>query len=64
VPNPDRAPPGLKKGDRVQLSNGMSAIVADVDAAKGVTIDLNPELAGAPGGGEGRTRAEGNGSQA
>lgn len=42
----DRAPPGLKKGDRVQLSNGMSAVVAEVDPAKGVTIDLNPELAG------------------
>lgn len=41
-----QAPPGLKKGDRVSLSNGMSATVTEVDPAKGVTIDLNPELAG------------------
>lgn len=41
----DRAPPGLKEGDRVSLSNGLQAIVAKI-GEEGVTIDLNPELAG------------------
>jgi FKBP-type peptidyl-prolyl cis-trans isomerase 2 len=43
----DRAPPGLKLGDRVSLSNGMAAVVSEVAASGDVTIDLNPELAGA-----------------
>ncbi|GBF97405.1 peptide methionine sulfoxide reductase [Raphidocelis subcapitata] len=42
----DRAPKGLSVGDRVQLSNGMPATVTEVDPVKGVTIDLNHELAG------------------
>ena len=43
----DRAPKGLSVGDRVSLSNGMGATVTAM-GADGVTIDLNPELAGAP----------------
>lgn len=42
----DRAPKGLSVGDRVQLSNGMPATITDVDPEKGVTLDLNHELAG------------------
>lgn len=41
----DRAPKGLSVGDRVSLSNGMSAVVKEI-GGEGVTIDLNPELAG------------------
>jgi FKBP-type peptidyl-prolyl cis-trans isomerase 2 len=36
-------------GDRVQLSNGMPATITDVDPEKGVTLDLNHELAGGRG---------------
>ena len=42
----DRAPPGLKEGDRVSLTNGLQATVSQVAANGDVTIDLNPELAG------------------
>ena len=39
------APPGLKKGDKVKLATGMTAMVTNVDD-ESVTIDANPEFAG------------------
>ncbi|KAI8475726.1 MAG: peptide methionine sulfoxide reductase MsrA [Monoraphidium minutum] len=42
----DRAPPGLKAGERVGLSNGMQALVAAVAESGELTLDLNHELAG------------------
>jgi len=45
TPPTDRAPPGLKVGDAVSLSNGLQAVVTEI-SDKEVTIDLNPELAG------------------
>lgn len=43
----ENAPPGLKAGDKVKLSNGLNARVTNVDEGKGtVTIDANPPYAG------------------
>lgn len=42
---PAQVPSGLKLGDHVQLSNGQSGVVVNVDAA-GVTVDANHMLAG------------------
>ena len=43
----DNAPAGLKKGDKVKLSNGMNAWIKNVDQAKQVvTIDANAPFAG------------------
>ena len=41
----ENAPPGLRVGDVVRLSNGMKVRVTDVTAT-GVRIDANPPLAG------------------
>lgn len=42
---PTSAPEGLKAGDNVQLSNGLTGRVTQLDAA-GVAVDMNHELAG------------------
>lgn len=41
------APPGLKQGAKVQLSNGAVALVTSLDS-ESITLDLNHELAGTP----------------
>lgn len=41
----NRAPEGVKLGDKVQLSNGTPAVVVDL-TAENVRIDANPPLAG------------------
>lgn len=43
----DKAPPGLQAGVRVQLNNGMPALVKEV-TKEAITLDLNHELAGKP----------------
>ena len=43
----ENAPVGLRYGDRVKLSNGMSALISKVTDTF-ITIDANPPLAGVP----------------